>query len=287
MFEKMVLLLDTSELSEAVIPYALYLANKMGSELDVVNVIESEYISARLIKAYLDKIVEEIKEPGIKKKRSVVLRGNAADQILDYIEINKIDIVAMTSRGFSGIKRWVIGSTATKIICGTHIPVLLIHSKEKTLPLVQAVSFNHILLPLDGSRTAEETFGYAERIVSKQEGKVSLLRVVPPVIDQYAGPDDSYVVGYTEKVLQALQEEAEDYLQQTAKSFHRKGISVDTTMVVGYPATEILEYIEKQKTDLVIMSTHGRTGLGRCILGSVADKILHSVNIPLLLIRTH
>lgn len=285
MFEKMVLLLDTSEPSEAVIPYALHLANKMGSEIDVVNVVESEVSGDRLAKAYLDKIVEDVKEPGIKKKRSVILHGKAAEQILDYAERNNIDIIAAASHGHSGIRRWFIGSTVDKIIRGTKAPVLLVHSKEKGIISRQAVSFTHVLLPLDGSKAAEASLSFAESIVSKTKVRVSLLRVVSPLVDQYAGPPEGYVVDYTGKVMQALEEEAVDYLKQTARLFEEKGILVSTTMIVGSPASEILRYIEKQKVDLVVMSTHGRTGFGRWILGSVADKVLHSVEIPLLLIR--
>lgn len=285
MFEKMVLLLDTSEPSEAVIPYAIHLASKMGSELDVVNVIEAEGYAERLAKAYLDKIVEEIKDPGIKKKRSVILRGKAADQILDYVERNKIDIIAAASHGHSGIRRWVIGSTIDKIIRGTKAPVLLVHSKEKGSISRQVAAFTHVLLPLDGSKAAEAALPITEFIANKTNVRVSLLRVVSPLVDQYAGPPEGYVVDYTGKVMQALEEEAVDYLKQTAKLFEEKGILVSTTMIVGTPASETLKYIEKQKVDLVVMSTHGRTGFGRWILGSVADKVLHSVEIPLLLIR--
>lgn len=281
----MVLLLDTSEVSEAVIPYALHLANKAGSEVDVIHVVEREGPGERLVKAYLDKIVGEIKGPGIKKKRSIILRGKAADQILDYVEKNQIDVVAMASHGHSGINKWVIGSTANKIIRGTRIPVLLAYSKEKVRSSQQTVSFTNILLPLDGSKVAEAAFAYVESILSKQEAKVFLLRVVPSVVGQYAGSPEGYVVDYTEKVMQALQEEATDYLKKTAKSFQEKGILVFTAMVVGYPASEILKYVERQKVDLIIMSTHGRAGLGKWILGSVADKVLHNAEIPLLLIR--
>lgn len=284
MFEKMVLLLDTSELAEAVIPYALHLANKMGSELDVVHVIESEGQGERLAKAYLDRIIEETKEPGIKKKRSVILHGKAADQILDYVERNKIDIMAMASHGHSGLRRWVIGSTADKIIRGTKAPVLMVYGKEKSVSR-QPKAFTHVLLPLDGSKIAEASLPYAESIVNKTKVRVSLFRAVSPLVDQYAGPPEGYVVDYAGKVMQALEEEAGDYLKQTARLLEEKGILVSTSMVVGSPGTEILKYIEKQKVDLVIMSTHGRTGLGRWILGSVADKILHSVEIPLLLVR--
>ncbi len=284
MFEKMVLLLDTSELAEAVIPYAVHLASKMGSEIDVVNAIEGEAYAERLARAYLDKIADEIKDPGIKKKRSVILRGKAAEQILDYVDRNKIDIIAAASHGHSGIRRWVIGSTIDKIIRGTKVPVLLVHSKEKSAVSRQA-AFTHVLLPLDGSKTAEAALPYAESVVNKTKARVSLFRAVSPLVDQYAGPPEGYVVDYTGKVMQALQEEAADYLKQTAKLFEERGILVSTTMIVGSPASEILKYIEKQKVDLVVMSTHGRTGFGRWILGSVADKILHSVEVPLLLIR--
>lgn len=285
MLEKMVLLLDTSELAEAVIPYAVHLAAKMGSELDVVNIIEDQGYPDRLAKAYLDKIVDEIKDPGIKKKRSVVLHGKAADQILDYVERNNIDIVAAASHGHSGIRRWVIGSTIDKIIRGTRAPVLLVHSKEKGTTHRQAASFTHALLPLDGSKTAEAALPYAESIAARTKMRMSLLRAVSPLIDQYAGPPEGYVVDYTGKVMQALEEEALEYLKQTSKLIEEKGFLVSTTMIMGSPASEILKFIEKQKVDLVVISTHGRTGFGRWILGSVADKVLHSVEVPLLLIR--
>lgn len=286
MFEKMALLLDTSELAENAIPYAWYLASRMGSEIDLISVCEPEGTTGRVVSTYLDKIIGEIKEPVVKKKRSVLLYGKAADQIIDYSERNKIDTIVMATHGHSGIKRWFIGSIADKIIRGTRIPTLLINCKEKCAVSPQALSFKHILLPLDGSKTAESALPYVEALAANLGARVTLIRIISPLIEQYAGPPEGFVVDYNGKIMMALEEEAKDNLNQTAKYLREKGISVASSMSVGSPTLEILNFIDKQKVDLVVMSTHGRTGVGRFVLGSIADKLLHSVEVPLLLIRS-
>jgi len=150
--------------------------------------------------------------------------------------------------------------------------------------------YERILLPLDGSKEGESALPYVENLVSKLSPdvkvEVTLLQVLsrlePRTVSGYAVPD----VAYPEKQMEEARKKAIDYLNKTGEALRSKGVAVAVKVVVGDAAEEIIKAAEEINSDLIAMSTHGRSGLSRWAFGSVTEKVLrHGGKIPILTLK--
>ncbi len=145
--------------------------------------------------------------------------------------------------------------------------------------------FNKILIPVDGSQLAEVAYQTALAIAGKFDSEILLVRVVVPPypITHVSGPPyGDMFVGLREVVT----DEAEGYLRAQKAMLEREGYKAQTHLVEGESvAMQIINVAEAQNVDLLVMSTHGRGGLGRWVYGSVADRVLRHADIPIMLIR--
>lgn len=141
-------------------------------------------------------------------------------------------------------------------------------------------STQRLLVPLDGSSLAELALPEAADL-SRFHTEVILLQVVPPI-------DDVITVGREEVSLNQQwdrqREHALRYLHAVSERPDWHGVPVRTAVEVGRPADVILAFAERHKIDRIVMTTHGRTGLGKCVLGSVADEVLHGAGMTVVLI---
>ena len=143
--------------------------------------------------------------------------------------------------------------------------------------------YKSILVPLDGSKRAERILPHVEELALRFEAKVIFIRVVEPNINKIS-PRGSDLVMYVD-IVDFLIKESEAYLSALKGEFREKGISVKTIVGRGMVVNNIISVSESEDVDLIAMSSHGRTGLGRVFYGSVAAGVLHQIDRPLLLIR--
>jgi nucleotide-binding universal stress UspA family protein len=147
------------------------------------------------------------------------------------------------------------------------------------------VVYKHAIIPMDGSGLAECVLSHFKSLADASLiEEVELVRVVPPIEGHYKA-----VISLDSKdeqrINQAAQKEAEEYLQKIKASLTPSGIKVTTRILVGSIANTLADYIKNSNADLLLLSTHGRSGLSRWIWGSVAEKVLHSTSIPIFLVR--
>ncbi|HIE17700.1 MAG TPA: hypothetical protein EYP71_05845 [Dehalococcoidia bacterium] len=191
----------------------------------------------------------------------------------------------MATHGRSGISRWWMGSVAEKVISEAPAPVLLIRSRQlQNTEARGKISFlDKILAPLDGSDIGQAALPYVGILAVKASSSVTLLQAISPPgtaeASLFGGPD-------WKKFLKAMHNAGISYLKGVAETLEKKGIKTTYEMVTGDPADKIVEYAEKNNITLIAMSTHGRTGLTRWVLGSVADKVLHGAATPVFLVRS-
>jgi nucleotide-binding universal stress UspA family protein len=143
--------------------------------------------------------------------------------------------------------------------------------------------YSKILIPLDGSTLAEQTLPCALEVARRERAEVTLLCVVPPIRESEV-MDDGYVL-YADQLTEMAQSDARAYLNRIACPLHAEGIKVKTALEVGIPADCILDYAQTMQMDLIAMATHGRSGVGRWVYGSVADRVLRAAACPVLLTR--
>jgi nucleotide-binding universal stress UspA family protein len=180
------------------------------------------------------------------------------------------------------LRRWALGSVADKVIHATDAPVLLVRGQAQ--PVVQPP--RRILTPLDGSGLSRQALPLASEIARAARAELILLRAVVPMIEAYIGaPVLGRPLVENSETLNALYEYALDELKAEAASLRAEAPRVLTRAIIGYPAEVIIDEAREMDVDLIVMATHGYSGLRRWALGSVADKVLHATTTPLILVR--
>ena len=306
MYKRMLVPLDGSELAEVVLPYAKELAGRLDLELNLLHVYqpigsESQFMS----RAYLERAAEIVQKqsrevqsktgapPGRKavEVRVEVTVGHPAEEILHYAEGDKIDIILMATHGRSGVRRWILGSVADKVLRKSKIPIWLVRANIPEEIVHDEWHKRTMLVPLDGSKFAESVLPHVETL-AKQRGaelvNVNLLRVFeePHVNADY--PEASMNLTWkehVERIRDHFKREAKQYLEGVQKRLTSAGLKVRPEVLMGNPADEIIDYAHRNHPNLVVMASHGYSGISRWEYGSVADKVLHGVSSPIFMVR--
>ena len=297
MFEKIVVPLDGSKLAEVALPYAEELGVKMGSDIVLLTINESEdskelqnyciYITKikEATRGHAKKYIEN--ESGEAIEVAIANQtGDPAKGIIDYTLTLNFPLIIMASHGRSGMSRWAVGSVADKVVRSSSLqPVMLIRAKDSRSDIRDKRLLRKALVPLDGSSESEAVIPYIEELASELKAEVTLLLVAEQPYHVYREGEGVVRVHYTEDEIKQLKASIEGYLEKLASRFYGRGIATKCEVRVGVPAEEIIMVAEEIHADLVAMSTHGWSGIGRWVFGSVAEKVLHEGNTPLLLVR--
>ena len=147
--------------------------------------------------------------------------------------------------------------------------------------------YTKVLVPLDGSELAECIFPHVDTILGGcGVAEIVLVRVLEPLqLAPYADVDGFMGSKDIERILAAQETAARNYLQKIQQRFQRQGVKVRAELLNGQVADTIADYATKEGFDLIIMATHGRGGIGRWAFGSVADRVMRSVKVPVLMVR--
>ena len=196
----------------------------------------------------------------------------------------------MASHGLSGIGRWIRGSVADKVLHESRIPILRIRASAPQTPFYEVDKKMTVLVPLDGSELAETVLDHAEELAKQfgtQSVDITLLRVCELFSQPHYPPSmplswEEYLKYETKK----CKEVCLTYLSGVKKRLKRGGLNVRAVVPVGNPAEAIVEYVNKKPVNLIMMSTHGHTGLSLWAFGGIANKVMKGTSTPVLLVRT-
>ena len=305
MYRKILVPLDGSALAEVILPYARELARRLVLDVVLIHVAEKkESKSIQLHRVYVDNIADAIRrdiaDAGNRKKASPreagksnisgeVVVGYPAEEILRYSDENDIDLILMATHGRSGIRRWVMGSVADRVLRASRAPVLLVRAG-----IPQDIARDEwpgtVLVPLDGSGLAELVLPHVAALAGPQNARASdvvLLRVCEPLgMPAVAPPEVTVSWGdIASKHMAQSKSLAKKYLVRLEKQLNEAGVRASSEVLGGQPAETIIDYANKKRYSLIVMATHGRSGLSRWAYGSVAEKVLLAVSSPLLLVR--
>jgi len=294
MIRRILIPLDGSDLAAQALPHGVLQARKFGAQLVLLRVVEpmpapvAEWavgedmseVQAR-VETYLADVEKALRAEGLDVE-SHSRTGPSAETIVAFASTENIDLITMSTHGRSGIGRWVYGSVADKVLRGAETPVFLMRVSNEDQPIAKP-RYHCILVPLDGSELAEIALPYAEMWTKAFDGEVVLLRV--PTLPAYVslGPDASMLVP---SLLTEVYDEADAYLANAVRKLKAKGLTVHKAAVEpGAIADTIIDFARDAGIDCIVMSTHGRSGLGRWVYGSVADRVLRGAGVPILLVR--
>jgi nucleotide-binding universal stress UspA family protein len=253
--------------------------------------VRRQYVSLerearRSERAYLAALADRVKEQSSALAvTSRTLRGPVAETLLEHIRQSRSDLVVMTSRGHSGLQRLWLGSVADAVIRASPAPVLLVRPEAHAPPRPVLENLSRVLVPLDGSPLSETILEPAIRLASLAGAELMLVEVVQPraspLEGQRAAPSTFDV-----ELTNASRQEAADYLQGVAERCLRAGVKADHAAPLGANVADtILGLAESPAIGLIAMATHGRGGIKRLLIGSVADKVVRTTTRPILVYR--
>ncbi len=271
MFEKILVPLDGSEFGDRVLTQVRRVVLHPGTRVVLARAIpeRAEPALVEEARAHLEKAKATLERERAKVETRI-LRGEPAAAVLELADEVQPSLVALSTHGRTGMKRWIRGSVAERILQASRFPLLM--ANPFAVGGSGELSFRRILVPLDGSLEASKILHLVHDVARTYESEVILAHVVDPTP---GAPPDSAV---------PEPGQFETMLAHFGRSLG--GVTVKKAVLRGSPATELLDFAEREKVDLVALTTHGRSGTSRWLYGSVAEIVLHHVRTPILVLRT-
>jgi nucleotide-binding universal stress UspA family protein len=186
----------------------------------------------------------------------------------------------MATHDDHGLWRWARGSIADQLVHTTSIPLLLIHGRAHAAP--SSPRLKRILVPLDGSALSRLALPLAIELAALAHAELILLQVVAPSLEAYLR---DYPIAADARG--ALHDQAQQAFAPSAGAVEPQSMRLTTAIALGSPAEAVAEETSRRHIDLIVMATHGYSGLQRWRLGSVAAEVLHLTSTPLILVRGH
>ncbi|GAB4368404.1 MAG: universal stress protein [Calditrichia bacterium] len=291
--KKILVPVDFSEFSDKALEYAIEFAKQFDASLTLFHAIiifqedvdEEQRLEAyqEWVKNHEDRITRRI--VGHRQKAhghgiqvdTVVQRGiSPADVILEYIEENNFDLIVMGTHGRSGLKHLFLGSVAEKVSRISKIPVLTVHRSVKEFQM------QNLLVAVDFSPYSKEATDYAVALAKKFHSRIKFIHVIEKEIHPsfYASGISSIFeidTDLEQRVIENMKTFLEDQLQPEGQ--------YDYIVKEGRPHKEIVEFSQEDHTDMIIIASHGLTGLDYILLGSTAEKVVRWANSPVLIVK--
>lgn len=290
MYQNILVPLDGSQVASSVLPYVANLAKRLGARVTLLTVFTLRQREARGLET---EVRAEAQAMGRREAQrlaeagtlvdTLVVSGRPAEQIVNQAEARNFDLIAIGTRGQSGIRRRLVGSVTDEVVRSSRVPVLVLSPRAVERSAQTGYGLSSITVPLDGSELAEYVLPYAEELAQRLSLEINLLRVVQVASLAYFAGDG--VPMNTLPLEEELEAEATAYLSKVADNLRARGLTTTQVALKGSPALSIVDHLKNLADNLVAICTHGRSGLGRLLIGSVADSIIRSSGAPVLAIN--
>lgn len=294
--------LDGSSFAEFALPIALGLARSLAGKIKLISVASEDHASPRrrvttvspdavepvnrAAAAYLNNVGRKIADRSDVPVLTAVVPGTAAKGLVDFLGESHPELIVMSTHGRGSLSRAWVGSVADWVIRQASVPVMPVRPEEDTeLAIEDTHQFRSLMIALDSSEQAEAGLEWAQQIGRASGSMCTLIQAASPSfpvwssdLERSGTEDDDYTaIAHSQSL---------EYLRGIEFRIREEGLSVMSEVESGVPATTgILRKAEERKTDLIVITTHGRGGLPRFILGSVADKVVRNAHVPVLVIR--
>jgi len=285
LYQKILSCIDGSEESFQAYREALRFAKELGSQVMVITVVPVGQALTSALSLFIgmkdtfrkgaEKILKEAvslaEEEGVKVK-PILEEGEPYEKIVDTAYAEGIDLIVLGKTGKSGLARGILGSTAMRTLGASPVDCLVL-PKESTLKI------RRILLPVDGSIYSEKAGERALLLAKNFKAEVHLMHVVELPLELYETPAELV------KLIETMTNEGEEIVRKMKVKFKEKGISAESYVLQGSVTEKILETAEKIEADLIVMGSHGKTGLKRLLLGSVTERVINFGKRPVLVVK--
>jgi len=277
MAERVILPLDGSPLAESILPHVRRVLEKRDAELVLVrsvHLVPATDVDYGLIVAelqdqadkYVKALVKTLAADGL-RVRGITRQGPPADTILDVAKEEKASLIAMGTHGRTGLARLVFGSVTEAVLRHALCPVFLVRTGEGAPPPPHASLFRRILVPIGAGELSLAVLDRIQEFARPHDARVFLLHVVE---------DSPYETRWNFPTGE---------LKLAADRLTNAMVPTETLFRKGDAAKEILAAAKEKEVDLIAMTTHGRTGVPRWVLGSVAERVLRGAAVPMIVVR--
>lgn len=292
MYNKILVPLDGSTVAEKVLGHARFLAHALALQVELLHVVDPIQYQPFSPPVdgleYLEKIAASFERSA--NVQCTVKSGNPPAVIVDAAAEQPGMLIAMSTHGYTGAKRWLMGSVAERVLDATKNHLLLVRPGAGDGS--GEVLLKAVIAPLDGSEVAERALPTVAELAKSLNLEVTLLRVVKRV---YTAPPEAILpvfgtsVPDVNRMWQEARSAAEQYLTDKAEDLRSRGVVHVTPMAlldgVDGAAAEIIDLANRTPHNVVVMSTHGASGLGRWVVGSVTQRVVRHSTGPVLVIR--
>lgn len=291
MFRTILVATDGAPGTESAVARALDLARAFESTVHALSVVdtrgEPDGLSAEQrdelrapaeerARAAIDDVSTRAEDLGIEtvgERRA----GAPFQAILEYAREHEIDLVVMATRATTDAEYHRLGSTTERVVSRAEVPVLAVPVTEPTEVPESAHSYDHVVVPTDGSGPAERAGERTMDVAERYGAAVHVVYVVDESVHHLQDAPGS-IVGL-------LKEGGRNAVEAVASDARERGLSVETHVLRGVPETEILQYADGVDADLVAMGTRGRTASGNRMLGSTTARVVRRAGRPVLTVN--
>jgi nucleotide-binding universal stress UspA family protein len=266
-FDRLLVTSDGSTESEHAFAAMMPVVRSDDPEVTVLYVVEhpedADQAPARIVKA-----CDALCGNGV-NARIKIRTGKPADEIVKLG--NRTDLVVMATHGRGGLKRVLMGSVTEAVVRRLDVPILV------TRPGTPIHRWNRLVVALDGSPRGEQILQDVVPLARRLRASVDLVQsVLPPIMMSGLGDTPGVQIA----------ENPRPYLEGVKSRLSSEGVAAAVVVLEGRAGAELLRYLQEQGASLLCMTTHGRTGLARALLGSIADEVIRHAPCPVLLRRS-
>lgn len=294
--------LDGSRFGEHAVPYALCIAKKLGVPIHLVHVhvtpmpvystelavLEGPLDSAMRARKeeYLGKLAADLRARTTTPVTTALMEGGAIESLVDYAGQVHAGMIVMTTHGRGAFGRFWLGSVADRLLRTMSTPIFMVHGSKEPVDLNKEVKLERVLAPLDGSPFAEQILKPTMDLAGSLGSRCELFRVFQDLLALDYYPPFLPPEAFDAMPRDQLKQDALAYLEQVAAPFRGNGKKIETKLGEAFhPAEGILDEARKSGADWIALATHGRSGLPKVVLGSVADKVIRGSTVPVFVYR--
>jgi nucleotide-binding universal stress UspA family protein len=294
--------IDFSPPSLEAIEFALPLLKQFGAQLHLVHVVEPDYPLSSLptlplivpelevgrsVRRHLKDVAKKYKLE-LRPENIHALRGRPFEEICRLARQAGIDLIAISTRGHTGLKHLLLGSTAERVVRYSPCPVLVVRRFDRKKKASRngkttrpELSFGNIVVPIDFSDCSMKGLTYAKALAKQFGSKLVLLHSVAL---QYYITSDEYARYDLPLLTQHAEKAARNQMRNLIEKTDWDGIEVESSLQIGHAGQQICYRAKDRGADIIVTSTHGTTGLKHILLGSTAEYVVRHAHCPVLVV---
>jgi nucleotide-binding universal stress UspA family protein len=291
--------IDFSKRSLEAIEFALPLLKEPGAELHLMHVFEPDYPFSsmmalplvvpelevgRRVRRHLKDVANKYSIP-LRRENIHAVKGRAFEEICRLARERAINLIVMSTRGNTGLKHLLLGSTVERVVRYSPCPVLIVRPVGNNGKMIKrAVGFGKILVPIDFSDCSMKGLEYAKALARQFGSKLVLLNSVAL---QYFITSDEYTRYDLPLLMQQVEQASRKQMRELIAKTDWNGIEVEPSLQIGHAGQQICARALEHRADMIVTSTHGTTGFKHILVGSTAEYVVRHASCPVLVVPSH